>query len=531
MAYVFPNVSVLSLSQNSRFFEAGFNYSNTQTLDVEGILLDLTNTWGISGIWSGDEGLLKTILNNSKNLDAIILNDVNFGTGRVENISFSPGVDVQSKNFRARILVYNSGNLSNFTGTYYSGVDTSNFTYLLSFNENYAFDRKSNGGYGYRHNATIQFNSGVGNLASTVAAQNAAKSLFTGSNLGMAFYSGYTNKQGKRFYTESYNLINNECNFGETFEFDADSGNYSTVRTNAFTIDPYGIINVSENAIIRGIENPNFEKATAALATEIANAYDRCLTVFGVYGPSGATGLVAEPYALRKTFNLFDNDLRYTVDFTNRISFSGDYTWDYTQNIEKRNGYHYITENGNIVGRGANPPAAFSGAQLGFSIVRNSRLARMTSLFSDVAGNSYSSMTNETQSYAPIRGAVSYNFQQTNEPISGYSGINRIEMTENINSPNYFYNTLNIYNVAQIIQDARQSTMGSKTLRLRLIGDKPVTLSQYLSVGTQEINGKIPAGNDVRIIEADYNYSPDENLVEINVGWNYNLPAVKTIIP
>ena len=50
MALNFPNVSVLGLSQNARFFDAGFQYSSFRRLTIAGTVNDLTNGFGITGI-------------------------------------------------------------------------------------------------------------------------------------------------------------------------------------------------------------------------------------------------------------------------------------------------------------------------------------------------------------------------------------------------------------------------------------------------------------------------------------------------
>lgn len=204
MPLYFQNVSSLSIQQQSRFFQAGFNYSANKNLNIRGLLTDLTNSFGVTGIWSGI---------SDTNLAAIdyqplLINGVNFGSGRITSINYDSDKDVRTKGYNATIEVLESGNLFNFTGSNYNGIDLRNSQYLEDFNENWSFSKKPNGGYSSNHSASIRFTTGVGNLNAIEAAKSLAKTLFTGSNLGFAFYSGYSNKQGKRFFTESYNLIN-----------------------------------------------------------------------------------------------------------------------------------------------------------------------------------------------------------------------------------------------------------------------------------------------------------------------------------
>ncbi len=306
MPFSFPNVSILGVAQNSRFFGAGLQYSNLQTISVEGLVQDLAEGQGISGVWSGAQGVLQTV-QNQNNFQELILNGRSFGTGRVQSISYGAGDDVRTKSYRASLLVYQSGNLFNFTGTYYTGISTSNWQYLDSFNENWGFDRKQNGGYAYNHTASIQFNSGVGTLSAIPAAKALAVSLFTGSALGLAFYSGYTSKVGKRFYTESYNLINNACDFSERFDFNDDDGTYSAIRTNSYEIGPDGVITAGEQGSIQGIVYPTYLAAMAALGTEMTGCYYRCNQLFTSYSPANPAPLQSVPVTLGKTLDIFGN--------------------------------------------------------------------------------------------------------------------------------------------------------------------------------------------------------------------------------
>jgi hypothetical protein len=531
MSYSFTNVALLSLNQEYRFFEAGFHYSTLKNFEIEGNLIDLSNTFGISGIWSGSAGLVNTVLSNSKSIEPIILNGTTFGTGWMKSITFDAGHDVQTKRYRASLQAYDAGNLFNLTGFYYSGINTKNFSFLQNFDENYAFNRKQNGGYSYNHNANVHFNSGLGNLNSLTEAQTLVKTMFTGSNLGFTFYSGYTNKQGKRFFTEAYNIIDSTCSFNEVFDFDTDSGNYSAIRSNVYSLDEGGIINVTENGTIRGIENPNFEKASNALAGELASAYNRCNSVFTSYAPANANALATEPMTLRKVFDLFDNNLQYTIQFTNNPVNSGQYFWSYTQNVNRSEGIVHITENGTLAGRGANTAAAYSGANLGFSQVKNTLSPRINTLYSSVVGDPYNFLVTKTDSFSPYHGAIGYDYQFSNEYVSGYSGVKRIEIVDANNTPNYMYNTLNIFNVGQILQDAQTSTVGAKNLRVRLVGEKPLVLNDYLNVGQNEVNMRLPSGTDPFVHECSYSYNPNENSVDLNVGWAFNRAAVKSIAP
>src|SRR5665213_1876025 len=98
MPLTFPNVSLLGLAQDSRLFDAGFQYSANRRLTIQGDLIDLSNAFGISGIWDGPQGLLQTVANQT-NYQDLYLNGYSFGSGKVESITFVAGNDVRTKQY------------------------------------------------------------------------------------------------------------------------------------------------------------------------------------------------------------------------------------------------------------------------------------------------------------------------------------------------------------------------------------------------------------------------------------------------
>lgn len=530
MSLAFPRVSVLGINQESRFFEAGFQYASFRRINIAGLALDLTETAGITGVWSGDQGVINTIY-NTYNYQDLYINGHSFGTGRLESITFDPGNDVRTKGYQASLVIYNSGNLFNLTGEYYSGIDISNFSNLQSFSEEYTFDHKLNGGYSYNHNANIQFISGAMGLNAIQASQSVARTLFTGSNLGFAFYPTYTNKQGKRYFTESYNLLTNDCVFQETFDFDADDGNYSAIYTTSLQLDEKGVVTATEQGTIKGIENPNYQKALSALQIELTGSYYRCSGAAFYYFPSGAI-LKTSPITQGRAINIFDNNIGYTVVFDNNPNNSGFYFWDYTQEIGRQDGIGTVTEQGQVLGRGENTTIAFGNAQSGFSVVKGGISGRSSSLFSSTFGSYSGFLQSKQEGYAPVQSKVNYSYQYSNDPtLVSDTGIRKITVSEDTNKSVYSYNKVDIINVGEIAQDNFQSTPSTSTTSVALEGDKTVTLSNFLSQAVIEINSRIPLGNDRFIGDCSYSFDPNQNSTTVNLTWIYNLPAVKTLYP
>lgn len=530
MPLAFPNVAVLGTTQDSRFFEAGFEYASFRRISIQGLVTDLTETFGITGVWNGQQGILNTI-SNIYNYQDLYINGHSFGSGRLESISFDAGNDVRTKGYQASLLIYNSGNLFNFTGLYYSGIDISNFQYLQSFQEDYSFDHKLNGGYSYTHNANIQFISGCIGLNAIEAAQAVARTLFTGSNLGFAFYPGYTNKQGKRYFTEVYNTLNNDCVFQERFDFDADDGDYSAIYTTAVQLDERGVVTTTEQGIIRGITNPNYQNALSAIATQLTGSYYRCSGASSYYF-SGSSLLKRSPITQGRIIDIFDNNIGYTVVFDNNPNNSGIYFWNYTQETARQDGIGTITEQGEVIGRGENTIIAFNNAQNGFVGIKAGISGRMSSLFSSTFGSYSGFLQNKQEGYAPVQSRVNYSQQYSNDPtLVSNTGIRRIVVTDNTNKSVYIYNKINIVNYAEIAQDDFQSTPQSTTMTVALEGDKTVGLTQFLAAAVAQINSRIPIGNDRFIGDCSYSFAPNDNTSNVNLTWIYNKGAVKTIYP
>ena len=540
MALDFPNSEVLGLNQEGRFFDHGTNYSNIQRVSLRGNVIDLQALQGVTGIWSGAEGIVNTMYNNT-NFQALSINGYNFGTGRILNMNFSADLDVRTKSYTADLIFYNSGNMFTFTGTFYSGIRVTNFQYLNEFSENYVFTRKRNLGYNYNHSANIQFNSGViGNLTGISEAKSVAQTLFTGSNLGIQFYSGFTNVPGKRFYTESYDLINNNCNFNESFDFDDydGGGTYSATRTNSYELAQDGVITVAENATIRGIIYPTYQYALQAIAGEMTGAYFRCNNLFGIYAPSGSTPFINSPVTQGRTFDLFNNVLTYNIVFSNKPDVFGGYYWDYTDNVQRTNGILNVVENGRILGKNENRTTAFGNAFAAWSgVIRPNINTRVGKFFNGAAPTGIDPAANyfldiKTESYNPYNSTVNYNFVYTNEQfLAGTNGVKKIYVVENDESSLFHYTKIGIFNNDEIAQTDYQSTLGIKNISMKAIGEKITRMTDYFPSIINGINLYVPVGANLYALKTvSYSYTPDENTFDINTSWDTVFPSQLGVI-
>lgn len=514
----FDNISTASVEHQSLFFNAGFNYSTLKNMSVEGYVLDLANSNGVSGIWTG----INAVIDNAQDYQIIYLNGVSFGSGKVNSISFSEDVDVRKKTYSADLSIMESGNLFNMTGDYY-GFEFDSPSFIEEFNEDYNFQQKTNGGYAYNHSATIRFSSGGQGNDTIILAQALAKKMFTGANLGFAFYSGFTNKQGKRFFTERYNKIDGGCAFEESFDFDANSGNYSALYNNRYELAQDGLITVIEQGEIRGIENPNFEKAQLALNAEVGTAYSRAVDVFNIYAPSGANSLMSTPTTKQFSYNLFDNVIGYNVTFNNDIANSGLFFWNYDTSAERSAGISKISENGQLIGHTNTQREGFNIAKEAFLGVKSGISARVAQYYNQYVGTGVLFLETKSENYAPINAEVNYNYQFSDEPVLvGVGGVKRIYVEQTTVKPLYSYNIFDVPNAGQVPQLSYAGSQGEKSLQIRLVGEYNVPLNTYLSNAVTVANTEVPAGTNVRIVAANYTFSPNEKAVEVQLRWLYN---------
>ncbi len=514
MALYFDKVSLLALNQEFKSLGAGFNYSNTKTFTMEGIVNDLHNVVGVSGILSG----IAHITDEFYSYQTIVLNGINFGSGRVLSLNFNASNDVQLNRYTASVSTFNNGDLSNLTGPLYSSVNTSNWLLLDNFTESYNFTRKENGGYSYIHNANIQFFQGPTNINALDAAKALAQSLFVGSPaLGVDFYAGFTEKVGKRFYTETYDVVNNACAFQETFDFDADDGNYSFIYTDTIELQANGIVNVTENGIIKGIVSPNFSSAKEGFDAQFNGAITRCQDAITnyTYGNNAYASLKTTPISQNINYNLFIGEISYAVAFTNDPKYYNTYFWTYTTEQAQQDGYYIASENGSIIGRADNRPDAYDNAKAGAATAIAGIGTRILAFEPSLSTSFY--QIGRTRSDSPFKGIVNYSAQYSAKPSLLIGTTNKVDVVVEDNASVYQYNKFGIFNVGNILQNAESSLPKTRTVNLIVYGQSSQELNTYRTIINGIINNyKLTDGI---VTNCNYSYSPNNNIMTCNAEW------------
>jgi hypothetical protein len=345
MAYNFTNATLLDYKINKNYLGEGlFTLNTTKNISIEGIL-DNRNNNTSSGVKQNFEkisGFLTGIVNA---YDAIIVNGYNLGTGKVNNLSFLEQNPIRIGKYRYDLEIIENSNFSNVQtgdiyGTFISGVNDK----ILSFDEALNFNDADNGDYSYNHDINVQYYDTGSNSNLFTQSKNLASSIYNDTlNIGLiGRFSGFYNilKNKKNYFSETYDIINKKCSFSKKILINKNyNTNYTTTLNHSLSFGNDGKISVTEQGVIKAIDNTLEYTADNYFNTELANSYSRCQNIFNSYtekyGLGAKDSLYSEPFSLGKTANAFTNSLEYSVSYVNDPNFEGNLINNYNITITK----------------------------------------------------------------------------------------------------------------------------------------------------------------------------------------------------
>ena len=496
------HVEILSLDYTPRYLGDLFHYNTEKRISVKGKVLNLSNSSGISGIWSG----MANIIHN-QDYDEIILNGQSFGYGKISDTVFEEGVDVREKSYTTNITVFESGNLFNLQSGLYSGITLSNPTFLEDLSESLSYVKGEDGGSTYQHRIDVTYRSGfnVGSNQRTLA-QTLASGLFTANNFTGLL--GLYNYNHIKKYNESYNTISNECSFALNYNFFRESGNYSVNYNHTAELNENGIINVTEQGNIFNIIGTSINGTYSQLDSEIAQSYSRCKTVATGYFGSAPDTLAITPIERAATINTFSNSIDYSVIYTNDPTIQDRYSWQYTTTLTKaQDGITNLTEQGSIIGFGQLNIDKFTNANRGYEIVKPNINDRLQAYYNKVLPNfDEIRPVTKTQSFNKFNGIIEYTFNYSDDLTLTRGNIRKVEVNEEITYPVHLNNNFNILNFKEITQPTENATVGVKTTTVTLWGNRDLSFSSFL--GKAKSNISRPGGTDVFLAAANYSFDP-----------------------
>ena len=457
---VLNNIEVMGYNHQNNFFgEKSFHYSTTKTLSLRGYVLDLTNSVGVRDIFVDTN----TIKNISQNFYNIIINNFNYGVGKIVSLSFDEGNWVRSTQFSADIEIYQEANIQNLVSKEFSGINLSGnrLDLIKNFTESFDIDFDNNTKIlGGTHSIDIEYTAdnkdlNVISLAQKFAAELLTKTLPSGfreSNYTLRSENSY-----KILQNESYDIINGKCGFKKNFSYSTNNIliPYSVNRTLNIELGEDGIVNVQENCDIKA-ENDNpslYSNALIGLNQQISGAYLRCSGLYRDYSNRLNLSGVLNPTLLQRStsINKFDGTINYNVNFNNDRKNLQNYIFEYTSILDRNESFIWnISERGSVQGVGnKNSNIQYLNAETGWRIVKTGITSRSSGFWNqyakEKASNEFNLISRQI-SRSPYKGEITYDYNYTDDPTirNNLGDIKRltIEYTDNSNLGN---NLLPIY--------------------------------------------------------------------------------------
>jgi hypothetical protein len=520
----FENAQVLSLSQNSQFLGSVFRYAVRRELTVEGTLNNLTNFSGVSGIvQQGD-----SFFSSDSDYQEILINGYSFGRGRINSLNLAEGNDVRIKPYTANITCYLSGDYSSISSNLYSGFSsvTPYFAQIETISESLTYTRNQNT-ISREHSLDLQLVSGVNSLDPKVMARQIARVLFDSVNsFGQVTTGDFS--VGQRLYRESYDVLSNQCSFGESYTrpIETGTGVIFTVNT-SFNRDAAGISTVTENGEFELLSPvPNFTGLNLPgqkLNELIGGAYNRCNSVFLNYSGTNTYPLYTGFVSLSRNLIPHESAGNYSVSYTNDPRQISGVSWEYANEINKVGRFYNVTENGFVIGHG-NPKDGFRKAKNFYPAVQSGVFGRVTGFYSDQVQTVFPLYrTSDQKSLSEFEGNVSYSVAFTDDPAYGTNDplIKTEEITLEDSAPVQKINTFNIFNFKEIVQPAKNSTLGNRSLSVSLVGQPGINLNYFKEYARGKANSFVPTGEDTFLNSLTYSYTPNEKTFELSAGWTF----------
>lgn len=480
---IIQNASALGLDRQFQFWgDNVFRYKIIKNIQIEGYVLDLTNSQGVSGILSGQN---QYTYDYTRDWEDIFINGVYFGSGYLDSLSFDPAIDVRTDNYQASFIVFEEGSLNFPESANYSGIQTGQYKFLdtltESFNTTVNQKRKT-----YSHSLDVRFDTFNDNFSINLAKQ-VAQNLFNSAELTGFYWSGLT--PTNTLYTESYNKITNQCSFVKNYEL-AERTGYLFLRDHSFVFDTNGVITVTETAEYRGKYNVYDTLIVPAFKSDIDSSYLRCSGIFAAYNddpnnyilnPTGATKQITE--IPREGF------LSYSISYTNDLFYKTGAYWAWTNSINQdQNGVNQVSENGQIIGFNLidNYTKQNNANSFWTNTVKSSIAPRLSGIYAqfhlcpDAEPNIY--LVNNSVSKNNRAGTVNYTTNYTDDPTriddDGFkkvdkvcSNVERTYLSSNVIVPRQF----------ELKQISENFNLLPYSLTINVVGSNGKTLDEYLA--------------------------------------------------
>lgn len=549
----FNDIESLSFNKTFNFLGNIFCFSSLDSYSLKSRVTGDSNLNSISVAWTGMENIIGSGFGYSN----FILHGVNVGTGKITSFNWDEGNDLQYKTFSLNFEIPSSGNLYNLTGNNYLEIDKSifqnDFKYLKSINESFSISMNSNGIQETSQDISVSIDSPL-DLPSRINLKNKIFSGFSQyriPNIGIEsifpsiitgnIYSGYIT-----YSTESCDTINNEYSFSKRSSYD---NNSLATWEFSHSIDFNGNnIVASENGTLNSIffsgdgveRNLNGARqrwniVKTGIFQRVSGSFNLITGFANVY--TGSCGLIYPEISRTLQEDPLQGSIQYNYSYTNDPQYlNSGYIFSNSRSSSKdEDGYFNIQENGSYIGRSKNKEKRFSLALSGYTGGYPEIYSRITGTFflaSNVnkflckpTGNFY--LNSKSVSYKEFDGEVSYVNNYSNNPSYYPENSNFILSTNSItdNKPIHIYNKFLIPNFKEDIQSAGQSSEGSYSNNIKIIGKPNLEIQDYLT----ECFAKVEKPTVISGVSVDnvflknmtYSFNPFENVFNANFDYYY----------
>lgn len=450
MSLIFNNVELLGYTHQNNFFgEKSLFYSTKKSFSIKGYILDLANYNGVKNIFNGAEQIKQL----AKDFQNIIINNENYGTGKIVSLSFDAGNWVKTTQFNAEIEVLENVPLANL-GPEFSNINLNDkeLGLLISFSENFGLDFDAqNNILGGDHSIDIEYNAKNKNTNILVLAQRLAQELLKTlpNNVSLGNYTVRPPNTYKTIKSETYDLISGKCGFTKNFSYKLNNVNkpFSVNRSISVKLDNQGEASVEESCTITAENDiPSLYECSLIGLNDpsegINNSFSRCSAVFDRYKQANRFDinlpLNSAPTEKNININKFNGVIEYTITFDNdKKKANNTYIFEKTLVLDRGEDWIWtVSEKGTINGVGLKNNlinnVKYKNAENGWNSIKN-LIASDTFNFWNTNVSQINKASNLLKlvtrniSRQPSEGKIDYTYSYTDDPrIDPNSDIRKI---------------------------------------------------------------------------------------------------------
>lgn len=544
------DVESLSFDKSFNFLGDIFTYSSLDSYSIKSRVTGDSSLNNISVAWSGMGNLIETGFGYLN----FIIHGVDLGTGKIKSFKWEEGNDLQNKKFSMEFEILSSGNLYNLTGSNYTEIDKSifsdDFKYVQSIEESFSVSMDQNGVQNTSQEISVSIDSPL-ETARKIQLKNKIFSGFSSyriPNIGVEsifpsivtgnFLSGYIT-----YCNESCDTLNDEYSFSKASFYDNNS--FATWEySHSLDFNGNNVV-VSENGNLKSIFfsgdsiERNLEGARYRWNSIKTGIFERASGSFNLLTGfqnifSGNCNLIYPEISSTLEEDPLEGTIGYNYTYTNDPTYlNSGYIFSNSRTSEKdQDGYFNMTENGSYIGRSKSREKRFSLALTGYLNGVPDIYPRITGSF-DLASKVNKFLCKPTGnfrlnsksiSYKEFEGEISYTNIYSNNPSYYPENSNFIFSSNNItdNKPVHIYNKFLIPRHKEVVQSADQSSEGSFSNNIKIIGKPNLTINQYLNECFTKV--KKPSGvdpNNMFLKNMNYSFDPFENIFNSNFEYYY----------